>query len=193
MSALWATCLFGEFTFTRTGEWCLSFCVHSQTTELRKSGGGRVTDEFFVAQCHQKTPEGINNSANLHIFSIPTLYVSTQRGNILLSFQHESQLLSGTWMDEEITDIRVRDWVILIMTDCNLIFSSTYIIIIIYVICRRPMSPSKPTPPTPKKMVCDVLCILTYNFCFWHWFSFVTLFFLNDFLQFILVPFIHGI
>ena len=121
-----------------------------------------------MTQCHQKDPEGINTSANLHIFSIPTLYVLTQRGNILSCFQHESQLLSGTWMDEEITDIRVRDWVILIMTYCNLIFSSTYIIIIIYVICTRPLSPSKPTPPSPNKLVCDVLCILTYNFGFWH-------------------------
>jgi len=121
-------------------------CAKVEEVELQMS--------FFVAQCYQKNPEGINNSANLHIFSIPTLYVSTQRGNILSSFQHESQLLSGTWMDEEITDIRVRDWVILIMTCCNLIFSSTYIIIIIiiiYVICTRPMSPLKASSPLPQQ------------------------------------------
>lgn len=56
-----------------------------------------------------------NNSANLHIFLILTLYVSSQKGNVLTCFEHESQLLPGT-LDEEIKDIRVRGWVILIIT-----------------------------------------------------------------------------
>lgn len=117
-----------------------------------------------MTQCHQKDPEGINTSANLHIFSIPTLYVLTQRGNILSCFQHESQLLSGTWMDEEITDIRVRDWVILIMTECNLIFSSTYIIIIIYVIWKWPISPLKANFPLPQQT--GLWCVMHINLQF---------------------------
>ena len=122
-------------------------CAKVEEVELQMS--------FLWHNAIKKTLKGSITVRICTFSQFPPFMCRLREAIIILScFQHESQLLTGTWMDEEITDIRVRDWVILIMTCCNLIFSSTYmiiIIIIIYVICTRPMSPLKASSPLPQQ------------------------------------------